>query len=298
MASTAGSARDGQKLWLCGSNIYGWDFRWERPEHFRLVPVTVHGKSFQVGSVHSHFIQHSEKGPLEVFHKTLVNASHPCYVIDVGMNDGFYTQFTASYGCQVWSFELQPSCIQLARRALIANNFTTLATILQAPVSNKHGELMKIPHGNERQRQRCDGGFSLAGEDANMKAHLQFEIEGYYQRHTVRLDRFFPTTGVSLDLVKVDVEGFDSEVLTGAEALLANHQIKHLVVEVTPKVWSVPLAEGLEIYKRILTVYGYHARCITFMPKKRIPVELYQKEVLYHRFEALLENCVDWEFFL
>jgi hypothetical protein len=97
---------------------------------------------FFVGSVHHEWILDMERGPLDVAQRALKQPG--CIAFDVGMNDGFYTQFSAAHGCKVWSFELQEACIKLSTAAVAMNNFTDLVTITRAPVANKDAEPFQV----------------------------------------------------------------------------------------------------------------------------------------------------------
>jgi hypothetical protein len=97
---------------------------------------------FFVGSIHHDWVLINERGPLEVGQRAL---KHPgCVAFDVGMNDGFFTQFSAAHGCKVWSFELQEACIKLSTDAAAMNNFTHLVTITRAPVANEDAHPFQV----------------------------------------------------------------------------------------------------------------------------------------------------------
>lgn len=272
----------------------------EDPETFHLLPAAVHGKEFLVGSVHHGWVLNNEQGCLGVVDRALREKEGKCIALDVGMNDGFYTQFAASYGCQVYSFELQASCITLARNATAANNFTHLVSIFRSPVSNRHGVPVRIPFGDDIQLKRCDGGFSITGKDPNLRAHRQFSVKGHHTLHAIALDNFLPL-GTTVDLLKLDVEGHDVEVLMGAMKLFKNQRIKRAVVEVTWGGWGVPFEEGVEVYKKIFDA-GYRFRCVTvpYMRGQNLVATVLNKEFDYEAFKGIAHDtkCIDWEIFL
>lgn len=61
---------------------------------------------------------------------------------------------------------------------------------------------------------------------------------------TVHLDDFLTNIGVSeLDLLKVEAEGFEPEVLQGAERIL--HKIRFVSVDCGPERMGIPTLRGL-----------------------------------------------------
>ena len=281
-------------IWLISSVSY--DLPNERPDSFHTMPISVFNKKFHVGSVHHDWVLHEEFQCLEEVNRALKDKEGQCNVLDVGMNDGFYTQLSASYGCRVWSFELQESCITVSRNAIHVNNFTDLVTIFRSPVSNSHSEVFKVPRGSDDDVKRCDGGFSISGKDPNQKAHKQFQVHGHIALHTTKLDSFVPW-GTIIDFMKVDVEGHDVEVLMGAEKLFKEHRIKMALIEVTSEFWGVAVNEGLEIYKKIIENYGYQVICIGD-PARAPDKNVFRSDLNYESFAGFVKanKCVNWKF--
>lgn len=112
--------------------------------------------NFYVGNVHCDFVQAAEKHVMQFLYDSISkipdripagrvsstpsNFKHPsCLVVDVGANDGFYTQMAASLGCKVISFELQDNCIQIANAASRVNGFNShQISIHRHPVSDSN----------------------------------------------------------------------------------------------------------------------------------------------------------------
>ena len=267
----------------------------EHPDLYRIQLANFKDKRFFTGSIHKDFVLTEEGGCLDVLDQAVRNKQGNCNVLDVGMNDGFYTQLATTYGCHVWSFELQSSCIALSRNATIANNASHLVNFIHAPASARNGEPLKVPHGTEEDGKRCDGGFSIAGGDANLRAHKPYSIRGYHILHTIRLDSFVPVD-TKIDFLKVDVEGHDPEVLEGAELLFKEKRIQFAVVEVFVDFWSVPQEEAFLVYERIYN-YGYQPICVTER-KGNIYYEVVAKNITFAQFRRYATDkiCINWEF--
>lgn len=265
----------------------------EHPDTFRLLPAQTHGKSFLAGSVHRDWVMIQEQGCLDVADRAMANKT-ACFALDVGMNDGFFTQLAASYGCQVYSFELQPSCIAISRNATSANGFGHLVTIFRAPVSKAHGELLLVPHGDDEAQHRCDGGLSV---DAQF-AHKKFAIQGHHPLYTVSLDALVPVA-LAVDFLKIDVEGHDVEVLQGAEELFRSHRIKRAVIEVTRNKWTAPFDQQMLVYQRIIQEHHYRFHCATIFPHST-DLNVTRTDLRYEDFYGYVKagnKCIDWEFF-
>lgn len=273
------------------------DVPWERPESFHLMPAEVFGKKFLVGSVHHDFVLKEEAGCLEVVDRALRNTSRKCVGVDIGMNDGFYTQMFAAYGCHVYAFELQESCIMISRNATRHNAFEDLVNIFRSPVTNKHNDVFKIPHGDDNDLQRCDGGFSITGSNPNMKAHKPFNVRGHHLLHTVKLDSFFPENTI-IDILKIDVEGHDPEVLGGAEKIFEEKRVRRAVIEVSKDNWANMFEDSMQIYKKIMG-YGYQVFCVTER-RGNIDWNVVKRNMNYEEFRAIVasNNCINWEFYL
>jgi len=139
----------------------------------------------------------------------------PWTLVDVGANDGGFLSsvFQLVSPREVFVFEPLPAC-QSSLQRMLSNRAS--AHLFQCAVGSAKGEL----------ELHCTG-------DSKMSSALQPapHIEGLYQRGdftivrkvtvpVVRLDDALPE-GLSVDLLKIDVQGFELEVFKGAEQTLA-----------------------------------------------------------------------------
>ena len=252
---------------------------------------------FYVGSIHKEWILQQEKDVLNVAQRALQTKRNNCFMIDVGMNDGFFTQVGGAYGCHTFSFELQLACIDVARTAIEANNFTHLVTIFRAPVSDLHNQPFLLGHGDSSSSNRCDGGFSVSGPEPQKKAHKPFQVIGHHKLHTVALDSVIPPK-VLVDYLKIDCEGLDIKVLAGADQLFKEKRIARASVEIKDDLWpETDLKEkdfqawvnySIIPYQKIFS-YGYQFKCVN-----------QRGNVLYERFREIVLSgkCTDWEIYI
>ena len=216
--------------------------------HDTLVPVTVEDTTFYVGSIHHDWCLTAEAEQVALFNSVLKTKRKNCLVVDVGMNDGFYTQMAGSYGCQVYSFELQHHCIEISRQAVRANKIDHLVNIIPAPVSRNNGEKISIMFPTE---SLCDGGFTFSGPNMQERTHARVPLVVNHTMHTIALDSFIPS-GTYIDILKVDVEGHEMEVLQGAFSLLRQHRVGRLLVELGPPETYHNFSGLLEVYHEIV----------------------------------------------
>eukprot|EP01035_Chromulina_nebulosa_P033562 gene33562-44944_t len=210
---------------------------------------------FFVGSLHYEWCLSAETQQVHLFTKTLRGNHSDCFVVDVGMNDGFYTNMAGVLGCVVYSFELQSRCIDLSRLAIEKNGIKDKVTIFHNPVSSNHGEDITIAFPEEN---ICDGGFTFSGPSYSRdeRTHAHLPLVRNLEFKTIALDSLIPKS-VQIDLLKIDVEGHELNVLRGAIGLFERGQVKKAVVEIGP----IEIYDGdllLETFKTIFS-FGYSA---------------------------------------
>lgn len=152
--------------------------------------------------------------------------------IDVGANVGIYAVFCASLGAQVIALEPAPDTVQLLRDN-IALNPHLLIEVLQAAAGERTGYTTLTSGLDSTNR------IDPAGRDVVRLLTLD-EMIG---RRTV--------AGV-----KIDVEGFELDVLQGAHQALQENRVQVLQLEWNDLVERQPIAE-------FLSQHGYELRSPT-----------------------------------
>lgn len=211
---------------------------------------------FNVGSVHHDWVMGQEKHLTTEIIKH-ISGLDGCTAVDVGMNDGFYTQLFVALGCKVFSFEIQPRCIDIAILAAQANNFLDHITIFEAPVTKRFGDVVNIPMSTDSYRT-CDGGFSIQGNNSEKRAHKPFEATWKRKIIGVSIDQMF--RGAKIDFIKVDVEGHDIEVLLSASEMFREGWIEAMAIELQPSQWN-SYESGMNLFQRIFD-HGYEFVCL------------------------------------
>ena len=132
-------------------------------------------------------------------------------VVDVGSFAGDFALIAASFGCQVYIFEPHPFRYSLIAASVALNGLEGNTYLYNNAIcSSKTG--IKIVLDNGLTRQSISGNVSIP---------------------CVTLDQIFPSHDIFL--LKVDVEGYESDVLFNSSSkLLDEKRIENLIVEYTP----------------------------------------------------------------
>lgn len=145
-----------------------------------------------------------EAKELEIFEELVTHAS---VLFDLGANIGIYSVTGCLRAPALRSYAFEPVAENQAilRRNIAANHLEDRISVEPVAVSDRTG------------KARIHLGFSGNHSLENVQGGDSREIE------TVSLDEFIAATGVSPDLMKVDVEGHEAAVVDGARRLLADH---------------------------------------------------------------------------
>ena len=166
--------------------------------------------------------------------------------LDIGANIGYHSLAVAkkySNSVQVYSFEPQPSLCSQINASIKKNNLTNIHVVPFA-LSNQDGELqINIPEENV-------GGSSLI---PNLNYHIAFKRPVLIQVKT--LDVLAKDYG-RVNVIKLDVEGFELEVLQGGIQVLRSSR-PVIVLEFSPIIYSYSQAVNANAIIDLLEGIGY-----------------------------------------
>jgi FkbM family methyltransferase len=140
--------------------------------------------------------------------------------VDIGANLGYYSLLVASQCPQakIYSFEPDQKNFHLFQTSIIYNQFQHLIKAYPLAVSNETKNIVISSLGN-------NGNFG-ARFTGNSKQDLITHIHGenpYFQEiSAVSLDDFLPD--IELDLVKIDIEGYEPFAIQGMRQLLIKNK--------------------------------------------------------------------------
>jgi FkbM family methyltransferase len=148
--------------------------------------------------------------------------------LDIGANVGSYTVL-ASGVCRAvtWAFEPDPSTRERLRRNVAVNHLEPLVKIYGCALGSAKGE---VP-------------FTIGLDTVNRVAVAQSK-----DARMVPQDRLDSLVGEGLPIMlKIDVEGYEEEVLLGAQAVLAKTSLKVIEIEtITPTIEQMLHSKGFE----------------------------------------------------
>ena len=174
-------------------------------------------------------------------------AIRPPLFVDAGCHVGFYSLLARLRGCDVLAVDLQESCIEMVRVTERMNSITPPTPVVHRPLYDMDGSLFHIaeragPGG-------CDGGFSVFWT-------------GTVPISTITLDTVLGDSGRHIDLLKLDLEGFEPRAVKGAQRLIRERRITAIVLEATwwPNVFN-PVSHAYHQFKMVFE-HGYSIRCL------------------------------------
>lgn len=182
---------------------------------------------------------------------------------DLGANVGVYT-LLASGICKAKSVALEPvpSTFQLLSRNIELNNLQYKVTLINAAAGDETGTLI----------------FSSAQDTTNhVIRHNETEINTI-EVNVIKIDSLMHYSPV---LIKIDVEGFESRVLIGAENILKNIALKAIIIELSN---TVEYGFNDTYTHHILTLNGFSPFSYDPFIRKLSPVsELLSDNIIYCR---------------
>ncbi|HRN93192.1 MAG TPA: FkbM family methyltransferase [Chitinophagales bacterium] len=216
----------------------------------KIVAETINGFSVWVdpafdksGLEHDiYFLGTYEKGTVSVMENFLQPIDN---FIDVGANIGFVSLAAAKFCSQgkVFSFEANPDTFKILEENIRLNNFKNIQPYSMGLGSEK--SVLKIfPNTLKNNR----GGASMVQSDLN-KDEVGVEVA------IDKLDNVLDGN-TTISMMKIDVEGFEMEVLKGATALLSSKNAPALIVECSESRNNLNFTP-VELYRYLLGVNNY-----------------------------------------
>jgi FkbM family methyltransferase len=174
----------------------------------------------------------------------LQNISQAKCFIDVGANTGIYSVLgcTINPAVRVVAVEPTPRVCRALENNIAQNGYANRVTVLNIALADKEGEVdFHEAHDATMSSLAPKGYRGQTGKVIQVKCRT--------------LDAVVAEMGLHPDFIKIDVEGFEGVVLSGAHEVLRTHRPR-LVLEANPGDATGPVAA-------ILGRYGYHFHLIT-----------------------------------
>jgi FkbM family methyltransferase len=142
-------------------------------------------------------------------------------VVDIGANIGYYTLIAAKLtkdNGKVYSFEPEPNNFQLLSKNIAVNGYKN-CTPIQKALSDKAGRIKLFLNITNL------GAHSFINDEKKNRSGGEVDVQ------TITLDDYFENEVKSnkIDFIKMDAEGAEGLVISGAKRLLAENDVKILM---------------------------------------------------------------------
>lgn len=183
-------------------------------------------------------------------------------VIDIGANVGYYTLIAAELVGEtgkVFAFEPEPENFKLLSRNVKLNKYGNVDAVQKAVSNGTDSITLYIDRGNFGNRSLAKGNILVDGGEV--------EIE------TVSLDEFCAAhlNGRQLDVLKIDAQGAEGLILTGATEMLQRHA-PIIFMEFEPEMLRNMGTDPLDLLRGFSSL-GYQFRLLDYRTKSLLTVK-------------------------
>ncbi len=192
--------------------------------------------------------------------------------IDVGANVGVYSILAASRGAHVLAMEPVPETYEVLLDNIHINRYLEQVEPMNVGVGSQSGELQFSTHSGPTNHV-------LAEDEATDDA--VFMTVG-------TLDKF--TSDTEVTMIKIDVEGFETEVIRGASTVLEHSSLQAVLIELNGLGARYGFNDA-DIHAQLLG-FGFKPACYEPFTRQLNPLELYNNigNTLYVRSSEGLEK--------
>jgi FkbM family methyltransferase len=162
-------------------------------------------------------------------------------VVDVGANVGYYSLMAARSGARAFAFEPSPYAAGRLRETVRANALEQVE-VLEAALGDEEGSA-PIFISNDATKTSPS---MVANDETSPK-----------QIPVTTLDRFLGERNIDrVDLLKIDVEGFEPNVIRGAAAALAAGRVRNILCEFNQHWLSRNQSSAAALFK-LISSFGF-----------------------------------------
>ncbi len=173
---------------------------------------------------------------------------------DIGANIGITTVWMAKRAGKVYAFEPEPSNLARFRDHMRLNRVDNVV-LASCAVSNHEGEATF--HLTQSYGHHSLGEVRTSPITGHITVPL-ITVDNYCEKQKIE----------RINFMKIDVEGFELEVLQGAEQMLRQQRIDLVVFEVSPDILTALSKQAAHLYD-LLTESGYCVSKLNRQPVSR-----------------------------
>lgn len=154
---------------------------------------------------------------LKIFNSNELNNKTDYYIIDIGLNLGYFSLLSGYFGYKTISYEIQSKFIKLFKSSIYLNDFDDLIQVKRKAISNLYNQTLVIP--------RKDYSGVTGGKGVIDFQHSE-------SVHTTTIDSEI-TKDMKILILKIDIEMNQKDhVIEGGTQLFQSDQVENLIVEV------------------------------------------------------------------
>lgn len=242
------------------------------------------GRQMWVWDSDSFYTQRLQAGPYQK--QNLIHLRELCpnprKIIDIGMNIGMNTWEYATFAQEVHGFEPVPTTFQVAIDNINLNlhhqdpstgwwkesNGKWASLLPTAKIQTYNVALGPTAGSVEMHIKKNDGHNRVANDGYKLLSGKPVKVNTGYQRVTVPQHTLDSYNFTDVDIIKIDVEGYEFQVLEGAIQTIANNRpiIQIECVEIQPRAFGKTIQDLMDFFTSrnyvITTADG------TILPKK------------------------------
>jgi FkbM family methyltransferase len=195
-----------------------------------------------------------------------LNEIQPKQVFDLGSNTGYFglLALANSEAPNVHFFEANPRLCDLLKKTVAVNGYYDRSTIINKGVSNLSDQdiMLTIPGDYFGSASLHEGLGKVIESRTDIKSATNINIK------TLTIDDYCEQLKIVPELIKMDVEGFEYNVLLGAINTIHNKSFRKLFLEYTPGAYPKQIFELFtQNFSRIEKINGYSTVVIDDLSK-------------------------------
>jgi FkbM family methyltransferase len=220
-----------------------------------------------------------EEVELSIFENMLSDVRH---FFDVGANIGVYTVIAGvkgvPEGIKIHAFEPVPENARYFMRNITLNALSNIS-LVQKAVGDKPGRLKLLLAPD-----------SIATHSPSIK-HTKGDINDSVEVDLITIDKYNKKKKIPVDLLKIDVEGYDEKVIRGAQETISLYK-PTVFIEFDPDVINQCDGDPEFLIDSLVKVYGRNVFIIDEIKKRvaRAHPELLKKMIVYGNTNLIFTN--------
>jgi FkbM family methyltransferase len=190
-------------------------------------PWLINGEMFRVIPQYRREIGHRHDPAVAALLKSRLKPG--AVAMNVGANVGIHVlQMARSVGPagRVVAFEPNPASMRVLARHVAINGFADRVTLVESAAGAAAGRAVLHAQGVDQRARLGSANPGLSGSLERIDVPVT-TLDGWCETHHVQPD-----------WLVIDVEGFEEDVLRGAETLIRTHPALGVVVEMHPDTWA------------------------------------------------------------